>query len=521
MINKKEEIQEFLKYISRTGLNWIDNGILEYTQKPYYRISGEILEQIRLISNGTSPELIWKNYHDFFIKISSLGTEFNSRPFLREMFLNSKTQFRKMLIDFTQKLELQYFNFLNFIETYFQVNGTLKFKEDLFNNLYSDFEKDLDQVNQKYIFRVPILNFIFNDIEFKNDIFTIRMVNLDRFETPYYSLPNMTENELPKAFDPINPNFIPSPLDTRFIIDGKGSIAGVFVAYFFEVIIEYFDEEANKILENQRKLQDKLLNDKINFNSNKSKFLDLIRNEKEKGNNFAKLLFFEQHLRNYLDYGLHIFKSGDFKIFNVIQGKNSELKYIFNAPLASLQKDLLPNFNFPYKLSKKEAKDFFEFFIHFQRISYKEQPIFFHALRKFISTIDKIELYDKYFDFYLTLEILIASDFKTSYGKSTAIKNRVRKLLINDKIYSKLSKEITDQLKELRNDVAHDGLASKANIIEMIELFSNTFSKNINEYFLIKELQEFIRRIIWNFWELLEKNNLNENRALQEIHNIK
>ncbi|KKK71404.1 hypothetical protein LCGC14_2914260 [marine sediment metagenome] len=240
------------------------------------------------------------------------------------------------------------------------------------------------------------------------------------------------------------------------------------------------------------------------------------------GNNFAKIEFFNRYLKRYIEYSLHIFKLGDFKIFNLLHGHYPELKYIFDSSLASLERDFLPDFNYPYSLNDDEIKDFFNFFKKFLNIDFKNHPIFLRAIEKFNSTIYGGFKEEVYFDYYLTLEILIASDFESSSGKATAIKKRVKFLLKNTLKYRRFTERIIYCLRELRNDIAHEGSISKNNFENLANLFSMIFPKiELNISVLIKELQEFIRNVIWNFWILLEQCNFKEMSTLNRIYKIK
>ncbi len=525
IVDKKGIIKFFLEGISKNCLQWIQQGIFSYSQKPTYEISGEIIEQVKYISNGTAPKSIWQNYHDSFIQIMIIGFEFSPGKLLREVFLDHKTLFQKSLFDITDDLKLPYFRFLDFIRLYFQLNEKLEFNEKLFNSLYEEFKEIFnDNIDEKYsyIFKIPLLNFIYEGINHKEDIFNVRLIDLNENETPIYSLPNITENEIPPAYDPIDSDSLPPLLDSRFVIDGKSSMAGIFTPYLFEILIEYSDKEAKEISEYVKNLQNELIDKSINIYEIEHKFLEYIKRKVKEGNNFAKIEFFNKYLKRYIEYSLHVFKSCDFRIFNLLHGHYPELKYIFDSPLASLEEDFLPDFNFPYELDDSEIKDFFIFFKKFLNLDFNKHPIFFRAIEKFNYTIYEGIKDEVYFDYYLTLEILIASDFKSSSGKASAIKKRINFLLKNTLKYKGFTEAIIDCLRGLRNDIAHKGSISKNNFKSLTNLFLRIFPKiefNINV--LIKELQEFIRYIIWNFWLLLEQFNFDEMSTLSRIYKIK
>ncbi len=525
MVDKKGIIKTFLEGISKNCLQWIQHGIFGYSKKPSYEISGEIIEQIKYISNGNAPKSVWQNYHDSFIQITIIGLEFSPGKLLRDLFLDRKTLFQQSLFDITRDLKLPYFRFLNFIKLYFQLNEKLEFSEELYDSLYKEFKEifnDSAEEKYSYIFKIPILNFLFEGINYKEDIFTIRLIDLNENETPIYNLPNLTENEIPPSFDPTGSELLPPLLDSRFVIDGKSSMAGIFAPYLFEIKINYSNNEVEEISEYVRNLQSELIDENINYYEVNNKFIEyLIRNTRE-GNNFAKIEFFNRYLKRYIEYSLHIFKLGDFKIFNLLHGHYPELKYIFDSPLASLEGDFLPDFNYPYRLNNDEIKDFFNFLKKFLNIDFKNHPIFLHAIEKFNSTIYGGFKEEVYFDYYLTLEILFASDFKSSSGKASAIKKRVNILLKNTLKYRSFTEGIIDCLRELRNDIAHEGSISKNNFENLANLFSKIFPKiELNINVLIKELQEFIRNVIWNFWILLEQCNFNEMSTLNRIYKIK
>jgi len=525
MDDKKGIIKTFLEAISKNCLQWIKHGTFRYSQKPIYEISGEIIEQVKYISKGNIPKSVWQNYHDSFIQITIIGLEFSPGKLLREVYLDHKTLLQQSLFDITNDLKIPYFRFLDFIRLYFKLNKKLEFNEELYNSFYEEFKEifsDNMENNYSYIFKIPLLNFIYEGINHKEDIFDIRLIDFNENETPIYSLPNLTENEIPPAYDPIDSDFIPPLLDSRFVIDGKSSIAGIYAPYLFEITIRYSDKEAKEISKYVINLQNELIDKNINIYEIENKFLEYLKRKSEEGNNFAKIEFFKRYLKRYIEYSLHIFKLGDFRVFNVLYGLYPELEYIFDSPLASLEEDFLPDFNYPYKLDAEEIKDFFIFFKSFLNIDFKKQPIFFRANEKYISTIHEGFKEEVYFDYYLTLEILIASDFKSSSGKASAIKKRVSFLLKNTIKYRGFSEAIIDCLRGLRNDIAHEGSISMNNLENLTNLFFTIFPKSEwNVKVLIKELQEFIRNIIWNFWILLEQYSFNETSTLSRIYKIK
>jgi len=525
MVDKKGIIKSFLEGISKNCLKWMQDGIFRYSQKSIYEIAGEIIEQVNYILKGDPAKSVWQNYHDSFIQITVIGLGFSPGKLLREVFLDHKTLFQKSLFDITSDLKLPYFRFLDFIRLYFQLNEKLEFNEKLYNSLYEEFKEifnDRAEKKYSYTFKIPLLNFIFEGINHKEEIFTIRLIDLNEDETPIYSLPNLTENEIPPAFDPTNSKFLPPLLDSRFVIDGKNTLAGILAPYLFEININYSNNEAGEISKYISDLQSELINENLNYYEVESKFIEYISKKTKEGNSFAKIEFFQRYLKRYIEHSFHIFKLGDFRIFNLLHGHYPELKYIFDSPLASLEEDFLPDFNFPYELDEDEIKDFFIFFKKFLNLDFKKQPIFFRAVEKFNSTIYEGFKEEVYFDYYLTLEILIASDFKSSSGKASAIKKRVNFLLKNSSKYRGFTEVIIDCLRRLRNDIAHKGSISKNNFKNLTNLFLRMFPEielNINA--LIKELQEFIRYIIWNFWLLFEQCSFDEVSTLSRIYKIK
>ncbi len=468
---------------------------------------------------------MWQNYHDSFIQITIIGLEFSPGKLLRDVFLDRKTLLHQSLLDITSDLKIPYFRFLDFIRLYFQLNEKLEFNEEFYDSLYEEF-KEIFNVNAEekysYTFKIPLINFIFEEINYKEDIYELRLTDLNGNETPFYILPNLTENEIPPAFDPTNMNFLPPFLDSRFVIESKNSMAGIFTPYLFEININYTNDEVVEISKYIRDLQNGLINKDLNYYEVETLFIDYISKKTEEGNNFAKIEFFKRYIQRYLEYSLHIFKLGDFRIFNLLHGLYPESKYIFDSPLASLEGDFLPDINYPYRLNDCEIKDFFKFFKKFLNLDFKKQPIFFRAIEKFNSTIYGEFKEEVYFDYYLILEILIASDFKTSSGKASAIKKRVIFLLNNTSKYKGFTEAILDCLRGLRNDIAHEGSISMNNFKNFKNLFLKISPKReLNINILIKELQEFIRNVIWNFWILLEQCSFNEISTLSGIYKIK
>lgn len=299
-------------------------------------------------------------------------------------------------------------------------------------------------------------------------------------------------------------------------------MAGILAPYLFEIKIKYSNKEADEISKYISDLQNDLINENLLYYEVETKFIQYISKKTEEGNNFAKIEFFQRYLKRYLEYAFHIFKFGHFRIFHLLYGHYPELKYIFDSPLASIEKEYLPDFSFPYKLNQDELNDFFNFFKKFLILDFKKQPIFFRAIEKFNSIMYEGFKEEVYFDCYLTLEILIASDFKSSSGKASAIKKRVKFLLKNTLKYKTFTETIIDCLRGLRNDIAHEGSISKDNFNNLTNIFVKIFPKiDMNIDILINELLEFIRNIIWNFWILLEKYSFNEKSALNQIYKIK
>lgn len=200
MVDKKGIVKLFLEGISKNCLNWIKNGIFRYSQKPIYETAGEIIEQVNYILKGNPAKSVWQNYHDSFIQITVIGLDFSPGKILREVFLDHKTLFQKSLFDIVNDLNLPYFRFLDFIRIYFHLNEKLEINEELYNSLYEEFKEifnDMDGKRYSYTFKIPLINFIFDEISHQEEIFTIRLIDLNKDEIPIYSLPNILENELP------------------------------------------------------------------------------------------------------------------------------------------------------------------------------------------------------------------------------------------------------------------------------------------------------------------------------------
>ena len=381
----------------------------------------------------------------------------------------------------------------------------LKFDEDIFNEIYHPFKKAIEANSQRIYFKLPILNFIALGKEIGYKEIKFRVTDIENEEIFCVSIPNMEEYDVPR-----NPKYLTLLPEPRFIIDGYGYLAGALASYVFEWSCIYSIEERNEV-------DTKLI---TIWRENLEQYEELSREVllffEKKGNNYAKALLVKEKLLDSLYFSLRLFKNGDFRILGLFEKKNG-LNLTVSNPIMTFNPKDLPDYKRPYLLDKKEVVEFIKFWEEFSLCSVVNQPIFFMSLRVFSRACEKIYSEDCYFDFYLVVELLLSTDFTSSSGKAEAIDRRIEKLLEHDPLFALYSKEIIQNLRKIRNDLAHTGKVNQTNRDDLIKKLSSCANSLLIEDDIPFYLMEYIRLILWSFWSLLKQNNYEEQTCFQII----
>lgn len=466
---------------------------VDVPKMPVYELKGSILEDIQKVYEDENLLAKWgKETIDFQIIESIEDMQINFHSFMNSI---SSDQHISLYLGQLQQIANNDVIFVHsFIHRFFQDRDEFSFDEGKFNTLWNLYKNHIYSDTLECSILIPICNFYSFKKELKHNNITCRIVDLRKDEYFYYLLQTLGEQPLV--------SFMPVTLDLEL-----NSKQGIFTSHLFEFKYLYSLEQKEEFKKERFKaLFDNPIPIEGGFTFSKEKMDEL-----KQFNNpcLDELVDATRQIEKYLEVALQLFKRGDARVFGLLRERTGLAIYLKRA-MFSLEKKDFSKLNIPYTLTEKEFFEFMDFWDDFYSHVF-DIEVYDDVIHNFYDSQN--ETYEIiFFEYYKILEILFASDYIKPGPKFNAFQRRTGKFFLEHN-YPAIYTPILDSLRKVRRQKAHEAFVDQDKIDKIGSIMDN--KKKLTNFDIYYELKEIIRKILYDFWYLLKKNDY----SIKEVRN--